>query len=710
MDQQTDLTWVAPILRLPTEIYFQIIDDIGELAHVATFVSCCRTISTLLGRDFVHIRSANEWRDGKYDLPWTKSVKYTSRIGQHEINVDVSPLPTLHLVISTTQDKDILAWVADIYKEHYHESITTYFHWRQRRYEDNSLEVFKNIHPLPLEFAIRCDNTAAMQILLDRIDKSKYFGFNVESSKYRLGHDGTWGETDDILDRVICWGDREQVPRILVRAGHYVFPDHIKQAVRLRNATSLDALFEGIQRQKPTWPVSPYLDEAPIWGDNVLEDYGGGEEYEVYEDLDEREQDRNTARSVFDKLIKGGVRIDERRYNLHGFTEDSYPVQTMLNWGWTERALYFLKHQVLQNLNSPHQMRKFVEASCEGYGVVSEYWDQWDRHYWNYYYPTTVFIKGFHPDFTTHLVDGDDTPEQREGDQLPVHQDSERFRKGCEFLLTNVLENIGPLQRLEWPLYEILKEGFTYLLENGCSVSTNMIMRQIGHWRRVRHFLLPGHRNPDTRKDSRPTRGNPACSVCEAEDWDTPALHFEAEDCYTRTIVGHIDKLLSLAGPDSINGVGRCPRLSDNDDDPEVEIQMTPLSWALISGLWMVAYRLIHHGAGLSDLHTLAKESIGGLYNETFPQRTVHPLVEKARQGRYKPDRRVFAGGVDGDHKVQALTLVMLTIGLPGAASQPVDLGKDNVSRKRRGNQGGSAKKMETRKTNGSRHARAELV
>lgn len=144
------------------------------------------------------------------------------------------------------------------------------------------------------------------------------------------------------------------------------------------------------------------------------------------------------------------------------------------------------------------------------------------------------------------------------------------------------LEKLVPLQNLQHRKYAHLQEDLTYLLENGCSVSTDLIMEQIVHWQNISHFLLPGHRNPDTRKDSRPSRGNPACPECEAEDWDTPKLSFPAHERYTRSVVGQIDKYLLLAGPDSIKGVWR-QRIED--DVSELVIEMTPLSWALICGL-----------------------------------------------------------------------------------------------------------------------------
>lgn len=99
-----------------------------------------------------------------------------------------------------------------------------------------------------------------------------------------------------------------------------------------------------------------------------------------------------------------------------------------------------------------------------------------------------------------------------------------------------------------------------------------------------------------------------------------------------------------------------------------------------------------------------------GNYDETFPEGAAHPLVEKARQGRLKPDLRVFAEGVDGDPKAQALTLVMLTIGLPEAdqptTAQIVAHNKANAGKKRRGNQVDSAEETETQKTNGSRRTK----
>lgn len=303
-------------------------------------------------------------------------------------------------VRQASQDKDVLAWVADIFIAHYPESITEYVHKDQLSMWHPPPKNY-NYAP-PLEFAVRCHNTSAIQILLERINKSEYFGFNVESSQHRLRR-RYWRKSWDVLSDALEEKGRQHVLRILIDAGHYVFPDHVKYAVEINNpeSESLDILLEGVQKQKPTWPISPYLDMAFAWCGDSLEDPRSEE------DEDEailREQHQNTMRNMMDRLIKAGVRIEERRYDFDGVESRpyrfllqadeelyyTYPARAVFAEGWTKLALYLIKHQVHQNLNSPQHMRDLLEP------IRSDYRDVTD---WSYA-PRRALIRGFHPELT----------------------------------------------------------------------------------------------------------------------------------------------------------------------------------------------------------------------------------------------------------------------------------------------------------------------
>lgn len=142
---------------------------------------------------------------------------------------------------------------------------------------------------------------------------------------------------------------------------------------------------------------------------------------------------------------------------------------------------------------------------------------------------------------------------------------------------------------------------------------------------------------------------------------DSDAFAYQIRKKHTlRSRVSHLDALLSRANSFVLNDK---VRLSDDPEAVDIK-KVTLLSYAITRRLWIVAHRLIHHGADLSSLDEDAKASVRELYRKTFHGGS-HPLVADARAGKFVPDTKVLTRGLKGNAEEQALTLVMLTIGLP---------------------------------------------
>lgn len=287
-----------------------------------------------------------------------------------------------------------------------------------------------------------------------------------------------------------------------------------------------------------------------------------------------------------------------------------------------------LRHQVLRGIAIPDCVRWIVEQVCNLYVA-----DQSRRSGKPPQYHTTCFnfIKGFHPEFTRCLIDD----EQCEGSDEEIEE--QKWQLGCDLLMRLVLDGMGPS-------HAVVK----YLLANGCRIPAAALAEEIQHWDESAHCLMRKYKDADTE----------LCKKCVESD--AFAYQIGKKKHTLRSRVSHLDAILARTSPAVLNYK---VRLSDNLEAFNTE-KVALLIYTITRGLWIVAYRLIHHGADFSSLDEDAKAAVRELYRKTFPD-SAHSLVVDARAGKFVPDAKVFTRGLKGDEEKQALTLVMLTIGLP---------------------------------------------
>ncbi|KAF3024791.1 hypothetical protein E8E14_008295 [Neopestalotiopsis sp. 37M] len=474
-----------------------------------------------------------------------------------------------------------------------------------------------SIGELPLEFAVLRGNITAVQTLIDRIPRPRQDDFHAST----IDDQGTYAisKSQPLRIAINGWHRSPAIVRILIDAGHFVCLENLKDVIIVNDSEILEILLEGVKKQEPIRPVPAYSDRAFLWA-------------QVRKEM--KTNQKKNIRTV-ELLAKAGVNIQERTLVDSDFlgNNTTYPVAYLLQQGCPGQ-------QVLQSLNDFYEMRRFVIDCCSIYnaGVVRSKLD---------WLAGVAFIKGFHPRFTA-LLCSDEVPEGSD--------DSYKLQKGCEFLLSQVLDSFMPLyqstHKNKW--YRPLEELVKYLLENGCKISIDMVMKEITRWQSLNHVLFPEHECASFRKTLYPG------GEVKEELGNQPGFPMPPGRRSARCIAAQIDAYLSLVSPETLNETKEL-----NFEEGGIK-PMTPLSLALLNRQWLVAYRLIHHGARLpSLLDEPIKQAITSLYWDTFPNGVSHPLVAEAAAGRYTPDQEMFSEVIGGNRFDLALTLVMLTIGLP---------------------------------------------
>lgn len=622
MSQVSKTSMDAPLLRLPVELVQQIAGYVTDPITLCAFVSSCRQTYFYVGKDFVHIQSSKAY--------------LKARARNRRTTMDGQVLSTLERAARACVDKDIFAWILDLYMAHSPKCL-----YRLPKFDCKGQR-----NPNPLELAITNQNVEAIQLLLDR-------GMDF----IRVGDPRDWTARHCPLSLALQHPS-SGIARSLITAGHAAQRSHAEQAVGSNNVALAEMVIDrALQSEyakrarlrRAGWAVRDDVFIVPdFWSSFPLRlvfNHGA---------------DKDTK--MLDLVIGKGKSIQEvdyrpnyppsRAYEYWPFADpsrpsllDSAPVGVAVKSKCPRIAISLLKQQVQEDLHDPKVVRRIIIRLCRYY---SEDQRKEDGKPPNFHATYTTFMKGFHPQFTPYLFHKN-LRQQHCCDSLTgaPRADAECVRNGCDFLLTTVLQHCSPSH-----------EVVSYLLTNGCTVSTDMLLAELYRfWNAASHCLASEDRDPDL----------PVCDQCD--EYEGVENRFAQGKCTLRSSMSRLDALLSRMSIDSIDAIGEVTVKATSRwfRYTERKLTTTPLDFALIHGLWTVAYRLIHYGADLSLITKKAKDSIRKLYKKTFVNGgDLHPLVLDAWDGNFILDKTAFSHGLGPkrDLQRQVLTLVMLTIGL----------------------------------------------
>lgn len=621
MSQASKPVREAAFLRLPVELIQEIAGYIRDPNDLCAFVSSCRQTYYYVGKDLVHVQCAKAGAEA------FASSRTDSKHREWKSTLDCAAKGT---------DKDVFAWILDIYIAHYPQCLNR---WPE-------LSPGNDMSYGPLNTAIKYHNFEVFQLLLDR-------GAEI----LRPGHEPRWDAMKCPLWLAVKSSSID-VARSLIAADHLTNRVHAEQAVVSNNVELAEMVCErAIQAIRE---VREELAERGGWALNdTARDFCEDIPFDL---VFKHGEDKDTR--MLDFLIRKGKPIDEidiitrRREHVNYPLSHSAPVGIALTSKCPQTAISLLRQQIQKDLHEPIMIRDIIDRVCRHYSE-----DQRGEHGKSPEFHSTymTFVEGFHPEFTPYLF------RHKHPHLRDMHED---LREGCDFLLSTVLQNCSPSH-----------EVVSYLLANGCTVSTDMLLAELYQvWKSASHCLTRKGRHPNI----------PVCEGCHESDG--VQSRFADKQCSLKTSLSRLDSLLDLMSTEAIDAIGTvteaiyfncdCDYSACDGCYEDRQSITTPLDFAVSRGLWIVAYRLLHYGADLFLLNKRSKDTIRKMYKETFANGgDIHPLVLDAWDGKFVPDKVEFSSGIDPkrDEQRQALALVMMTTGLK---KPPQDKSRDSAGRK----------------------------